>query len=73
MEGPVLRVRREGVLAISGFAMVAVFMTLIMTKRLTPLALLVVVPVVTALLLGFSPAEIGEMAMEGIGALRRQA
>lgn len=56
-------------LAISGFAMVALFMTLIMTKRLTPLAALVVVPVATALLLGFAPAAIGKMAMEGIVAL----
>lgn len=57
------------VLAFSGFAMIALFMTLIMTKRLTPLAALVLVPVATALLLGTPPAEIGDMAMEGIKAL----
>lgn len=56
-------------LAFSGFAMVALFMTLIMTKRLTPMAALVVVPVVTALLLGTPPAAIGKMAMDGILAL----
>ena len=56
-------------LAISGFAMVAAFMALIMLKRLTPLAALVVVPVATALLLGTAPGAIGKMAMEGILAL----
>lgn len=58
-----------GVLAFSGFAMVALFMTLIMTKRLTPFAALVVVPVVTALLLGIAPAEVGTMSLDGIKAL----
>lgn len=56
-------------LAFSGFAMVVLFMTLIMTKRLTPLAALVLVPIVTGLLLGHTPAEIGAMSLEGIRAL----
>ena len=56
-------------LAVSGFAMVAVFMTLIMTKRLSPLAALVLVPIVTAVLLGTTPAAIGEMALDGIKTL----
>lgn len=56
-------------LAFAGFAMVALFMTLIMTKRLSPLAALVLVPVGAALLLGAAPADIGEMALEGVKAL----
>lgn len=56
-------------LAFSGFAMVALFMTLIMTKRLSPLAALVLIPVATALLLGHSPDDIGVMALAGIKAL----
>lgn len=56
-------------LAIAGFAMVALFMALIMTKRLTPVVALTLIPVVTALLLGVSPGGIGEMALDGIKAL----
>lgn len=56
-------------LAFSGFAMVALFMALIMTKRLSPLAALVLIPIATALLLGYLPDEIGAMALAGIKAL----
>lgn len=56
-------------LALSGFLMVAAFMALIMTKRLSPTVALIIIPVVTALLVGFEPGEVGEMALEGVKAL----
>lgn len=49
--------------------MVAVFMILIMSKRLTPVVALTLIPIATALMLGAQPGEIGEMALEGIKAL----
>lgn len=56
-------------LAIAGFSMVALFMALIMTKRVTPVVALVLVPIVAALLLGQTPGAIGVMALDGIKAL----
>lgn len=53
------------VLALAGFAMVVVFMTLIMTKRLTAVAALVLVPLVFALALG-AGAGTGDMMMKGV-------
>ena len=52
-------------LALIGFLMVATFMTLIMTKRMTPLVALVVVPTLFALLAGFH-AGLGDMMIEGL-------
>lgn len=49
--------------------MVGLFMVLIMSKRLTPVVALVLIPIVTALLLGESPDAIGAMALEGVKAL----
>src|SRR3990167_2564716 len=49
--------------------MVAVFMILIMTKRLAPVVALILIPIVTALILGSSPGDVGEMALDGIKAL----
>lgn len=51
-----------------GFAMVITFMFLIMTKRLSALIALIIVPIVFALLGGFA-AGIGPMMLEGIGKL----
>ncbi|KQN25514.1 citrate transporter [Sphingomonas sp. Leaf33] len=48
-----------------GFLMVAVFMTLIMTKKMTPLVALILVPTVFALIAGFS-AGLGDMMIDGI-------
>lgn len=56
-------------LAFAGFSMVAVFMTLIMLKRLTPTVALLLIPVITALLLGTSANHIGGMALDGVKAL----
>lgn len=48
-----------------GFAMVASFMALIMTRRMTPLVALIVVPVVFGLLAGHA-AGLGPMMLEGV-------
>ncbi|MEO7358910.1 MAG: CitMHS family transporter [Gemmatimonadaceae bacterium] len=47
------------------YGMVIVFMTLIMTKRLSPLTALILVPVVFGMLAGFS-SQLGEMMVAGI-------
>jgi len=52
-------------LALYGFLMVATFMTLIMTKRMTPLVALIVVPTIFALIAGFSTG-LGDMMIDGI-------
>ncbi|MEK5392954.1 CitMHS family transporter [Margalitia sp. FSL K6-0131] len=52
-------------LAILGFLMIIIFMILIMTKRLSAMIALMVVPVVFALIGGFG-SKIGPMALEGI-------
>lgn len=52
-------------LAILGFAMVATFMYLIMSGRLSALIALMIVPAAFAIFAGFG-SDIGEMALEGI-------
>ena len=52
-------------LAIVGFVMVAVFMVLIMTKRLHPAVALIIVPVVVALSFGWGP-ESGKWIVAGV-------
>src|SRR5262245_24038446 len=56
------------VLTLLGFAMIVAFMALIMTKRMSVLTALVLVPIVFALLAGFR-GEIGPMMLQGITAL----
>ena len=53
-------------LAILGFATIAVFLVLIITKRLSVITALVLVPVIFGLLAGFNHKELGEMALTGI-------
>jgi len=48
-----------------GFGMVAAFMTLIMTRRLSALAALILVPTTIAVLAGFGP-QLGPMMLSGI-------
>jgi CitMHS family citrate-Mg2+:H+ or citrate-Ca2+:H+ symporter len=48
-----------------GFGMVAAFMTLIMTRRLSALAALILVPTTVAVLAGFGP-QLGPMMLSGI-------
>lgn len=52
-------------LSVFGFAMVATFMTLIMTRRLTPLVALISIPIVFGLLAGFG-GDLGPMMVTGI-------
>lgn len=52
-------------LSLFGFAMVATFMTLIMSGRLAPLVALIVVPVVFGLLAGHG-LDLGPMMLEGV-------
>src|ERR1044071_7993327 len=52
-------------LAILAFTMVATFMTLIMTKRLSALVALILVPTVFAVGMGFS-AGLGDMMIAGV-------
>jgi CitMHS family citrate-Mg2+:H+ or citrate-Ca2+:H+ symporter len=58
-----------GVLAWLGFGMVITFMTLIMTRRLSPLVALISVPIVFALLGGFGGADLGAMMLSGLRTL----
>ena len=52
-------------LALLGFAMVAAFMTLIMTGRLAPVVALIVTPIVFGLLAGYG-LDLGPMMLEGV-------
>jgi len=53
-------------LAFLGFATIAVFLILIMTRRLSVITALVLVPVLFGLIAGFSFYELGEMSLTGI-------
>lgn len=53
-------------LSLLGFATIVVFLVLIITKRLSVITALVLVPVVMGFLAGFTPKELGEMILTGI-------
>jgi citrate-Mg2+:H+ or citrate-Ca2+:H+ symporter, CitMHS family len=53
-------------LALLGFATIAVFLVLIMTKRLSVMTALVLTPIVFGLLAGFNATDLGKFALEGI-------
>jgi CitMHS family citrate-Mg2+:H+ or citrate-Ca2+:H+ symporter len=53
-------------LSILGFLTICVFLILILSKRLSVLLSLIIVPVIFALIGGFGPKEIGEMILAGI-------
>jgi CitMHS family citrate-Mg2+:H+ or citrate-Ca2+:H+ symporter len=53
-------------LAVYGFVTIVVFLVLIMTKRLSVITALVLVPVVFAFIAGFDYKEVGAMALAGI-------
>ena len=57
------------VLAWLGFGMVTTFMTLIMTRRLSPLVALISIPILFALLGGFAGAQLGTMMLDGLRTL----
>ena len=52
-------------LAVVGFAMITVFMILLMTKRITAMNGLILIPIAVAIALGFGP-KVGVMALDGI-------
>jgi CitMHS family citrate-Mg2+:H+ or citrate-Ca2+:H+ symporter len=52
-------------LALLGFLMVATFMTLIMTKKMTPLVALIVIPSIFGVFAG-EAAGLGPMMIDGI-------
>jgi CitMHS family citrate-Mg2+:H+ or citrate-Ca2+:H+ symporter len=54
------------VLALLGFTTIAVFLILILTKRLSVITALVLVPLVFGIFAGFNPKELGEMMLGGI-------
>jgi citrate-Mg2+:H+ or citrate-Ca2+:H+ symporter, CitMHS family len=53
-------------LSLLGFLTICVFLGLILTKRLSVLLSLILIPVLFALIGGFGPNEIGEMVLGGI-------
>lgn len=61
--------RGDAVLTFLGFGMVITFMALIMTKRLSPLVALIIIPVVFAFVAGFGGEGLGKMMLEGIKTL----
>ena len=56
----------QTVLAYAGFAMIVLFMYLIMSKRMTAMNALVLIPIVFALGLGFHDAKLGKIMIEGV-------
>lgn len=56
-------------LTVLGFGMVITFMALIMTRRLSPLVALIVIPILFALVGGFGGEGIGKMMLEGVKTL----
>ena len=53
-------------LAIAGFTMIVVFMYLIMSKRMSAMNALVLIPIIFAIALGFYDAKLGKMMMDGV-------
>jgi CitMHS family citrate-Mg2+:H+ or citrate-Ca2+:H+ symporter len=53
-------------LALLGFSTIIVFLVLVITKRLSVLLSLILVPILFALLGGFAPSAVGEMISAGI-------
>lgn len=53
-------------LSFFGFATITLFLVLIITKRLSVITALVLVPLVMGLLAGFNPNELGDMILAGI-------
>ena len=53
-------------LAVAGFAMITLFMYLIMSKRMSAMNALILIPIVFAVGLGFHDAKLGKMMMDGV-------
>ena len=56
----------QTVLAYAGFFMIALFMYLIMSKRMTAMNALVLIPIIFAIGLGFHDAKLGKMMFDGV-------
>lgn len=56
-------------LTLLGFGMVITFMVLIMTRRLSPMVALILVPILFAVVAGFGGPELGPMMIEGVKTL----
>jgi len=54
------------ILALLGFSTIAVFLVLIMTKRMSVMTALVLTPILFGLIAGFNPAELGKFGLDGI-------
>jgi len=52
-------------LSIIGFLMMTIFLIVIMKKKMSPLTALILIPVITAILIGYS-SEIGSMMKDGV-------
>ena len=53
-------------LGIAGFAMILLFMYLIMSKRMSAMNALILIPIVFAVTLGFHDAKLGKMMFDGV-------
>ena len=53
-------------LAFAGFTMIILFMFLIMTKRMSAMNALILIPIIFALGLGFHDAKLGKMMFDGV-------
>jgi len=53
-------------LAYAGFSMISVFMYLIMSKRMTAMNALILIPILFAVSLGFYDAKLGKMMFDGV-------
>ena len=53
-------------LAVAGFTMILLFMYLIMSKRMSAMNALILIPIVFALALGFHDAKLGKMMFDGV-------
>jgi CitMHS family citrate-Mg2+:H+ or citrate-Ca2+:H+ symporter len=69
---PLFTKKEPAVLVLLGFAMIAVFMVLIMTKKLTPVLALIIVPTVFGLFAG-AGLGIGDMVMDSMKAMTSTA
>lgn len=56
----------ETTLAIAGFSMITVFMYLIMSKRISAMNALILIPIIFAIGLGFYDAKLGKMMFDGV-------
>ncbi len=63
-----MNVRYPPMLTILGFAMIATFLVLIMTKKMSPIAALVLIPALFCVAVG-QGAQLGDYVIEGVGNL----